>query len=229
MHERYYEEIRKNELKLTQAEELELILKAQSGCTKSRDTIFYAHARYCLYEAKKRRMRNYDDELTQAANEGLLKAIYKFSPEYSNKFISYATFYIRSEINTWLSNNYRTIRLPSNLIHDIYRGDKDIEDFTSCTSIDILEPGLADNANSYIDSNLNDIDGKDYRINKILAFLPKKQREIILMRISEKELSWEEIAAHFGCTRENARAHYYKSIKRIKKKYTLEELKHFFF
>jgi len=227
--QRYFQEIRKNEIKLTQVEELDLISRAQTGCTQSRDKVFYAHARFAISEAKKRRMDKYDDELIQVANEGVLEAIQRFDVTKKNKFTTFAVWYIRSHINNWLNQNYRTIRLPSNIASDFYAGRKDSADYTSCISSDLLEEGILDNANQYIDSDLEDMDGQDYRINKILAFLPKYKREIILMRIGDKELSWDDIAKHFDCSRENVRHHYYMSIERIKKKYTLEELKHFFF
>ena len=64
--------------------------------------------------------RNNDDvpkeDLMQEANIGLIRALEKFDIEADNKFSTYAMWWIKQSINRYISNNGKTIRVPSNTL-----------------------------------------------------------------------------------------------------------------
>jgi RNA polymerase primary sigma factor len=66
-------------------------------------------------------------DLIAEGNYGLLKAIENFDWSKKLRFISYAVWWIRQSILQSLNENARTIRLPVNVVQDLYRAKKAIE------------------------------------------------------------------------------------------------------
>ena len=57
------------------------------------------------------------EDLIQAGNEGLIKAVTKFNPALGYKFSTYATWWIRQSVSRYIANHCRLIRLPVHM-HD---------------------------------------------------------------------------------------------------------------
>lgn len=88
---------------------------AASGDERAREILVISNLRFVLSVAK---MYSYKPEdfvdLVSAGNEGLYEASGKFDPSKGFKFISFAIWYIRKEMIKFLSDNSRTIKVPTN-------------------------------------------------------------------------------------------------------------------
>ena len=230
--EKYFEDIRLNETKLTNKEEKLLIAKAQSGCTSSRDKVFYANARFAIFEARKRQMRHIEDELIQVASIGLYRAIDLFDVNKKNKFISYATWLIKSELNMWFDANYRTIRLPSNVSRDIYLDKINSTDVAHSSSSDEMEADALDIYNNYSEDYYNDLDTKKERIAHFISILTPREQLVVKMRIGFDDgetKTFGEIGQVIKRTAMQTSNVWRNAIRKLQSKYTKEEILNFFF
>lgn len=88
---------------------------AAAGDKEARELLVTSNLRFVLSVAK---MYSYKPEdfvdLVSAGNEGLYEASGKFDPSKGFKFISFAIWYIRKEMIKFLSENSRTIKIPTN-------------------------------------------------------------------------------------------------------------------
>ena len=66
-------------------------------------------------------------DLIAEGNFGLMKAIKNFDWTKNNRFISYAVWWIKQSILQSLNENSRTIRLPVNVVQDMYKEKKENE------------------------------------------------------------------------------------------------------
>ena len=122
---RYFDDIGRKAV-LSKDEELELAKRIEQGDEKARRELASANLRLVISIAKK--YRGYGVpflDLIQEGNTGLMKAIDKFDWRKGYKFSTYATWWIRQAILKALSNNSRTVRVPSN----VQRQNRKIERF----------------------------------------------------------------------------------------------------
>lgn len=101
---------------LTAEEERKLIKKAQAGNSVARDKVICANLRFVVDQAKKmaRKCGNADiEDLINAGNLGLVKAISKFDLSRNVRFITCAIFWIRAEMSDEIGAS-NPIRLPHN-------------------------------------------------------------------------------------------------------------------
>ena len=66
-------------------------------------------------------------DLIAEGNLGLMKAIKNFDWTKKLRFISYAVWWVKQSILQSLNDNSRTIRLPVNVVQDLYKEKKEIE------------------------------------------------------------------------------------------------------
>lgn len=89
--------------------------KAVNGDKKAMDELISRNLRFVISVAKQYQRDGIQlEDLVNEGNLGLVHASKKFDPMSGNKFISYAVWWIRSYIQTYISNHSRTIRVPVN-------------------------------------------------------------------------------------------------------------------
>jgi|TARA_R110001592_G_scaffold77586_2_gene233469 RNA polymerase primary sigma factor len=89
--------------------------KAVAGDEKAMEELVKRNLRFVISVAKQYQRDGVQlEDLVNEGNFGLMHASRKFDPTTGNKFISYAVWWIRSYIQTHISNTCRTIRVPVN-------------------------------------------------------------------------------------------------------------------
>jgi RNA polymerase nonessential primary-like sigma factor len=115
----YLNEIGQNPL-LTPEEELRLARLTRQGAFDARQKMIEHNLRLVVNIAKHyvhRGMALLD--LIEEGNLGLMHALEKFDPERGFRFSTYATWWIRQNIERAIMNQSRTIRLPVHVIKDL--------------------------------------------------------------------------------------------------------------
>lgn len=115
----YFNEIRKKPL-LKAEEELRLTRLVKQGNFDARQKMIEHNLRLVVKIA-----RHYVNrgvallDLIEEGNLGLMHALEKFDPEMGYRFSTYATWWIRQNIERAIMNQSRTIRLPVHVVKDI--------------------------------------------------------------------------------------------------------------
>lgn len=171
----YLSNIRKSK-PLTIKEEYDLWLLKQQGSKSAREQLIFANLRYVISVAKKYlNSKAPFEDLIQAGNEGLIRAVDKFDASLGYHFISFATWYIENEVR---KAAYDYIR------HDAISLDEsvDADDEKGTTRIDFLTayPCQSTDWNiRYIDT-LNDLKAKADKRQYGLGHLTAKLHEMLI-------------------------------------------------
>ncbi|HUX64243.1 RNA polymerase sigma factor RpoS [Sulfuricella sp.] len=115
----YFNEIGQNEL-LSAAEEYTLACRVKLGDFDARQRMIECNLRLVVNIAKhyvSRGMALLD--LIEEGNLGLIHALEKFDPERGFRFSTYATWWIRQNIERAIMNQSRTIRIPVHVIREM--------------------------------------------------------------------------------------------------------------
>lgn len=97
---------------ISREEETRLFHAHRAGDPDALEKVIKANMRFALQQAGLATGRGIPlDDLVAAANAGLLIAAKKFDPERGYKFISYAVWWIRQQINKEVTDNRRNIRV----------------------------------------------------------------------------------------------------------------------
>jgi len=98
-------------------EEANLAKLAREGDTKAINKLVTSNLRFVVSVAKQYQSTgDLLDDLISAGNIGLMEAAKRFDETKGFKFISYAVWWVRQSIIQYVSENNKTIRLPSNRI-----------------------------------------------------------------------------------------------------------------
>ncbi len=115
----YLNEIGQNAL-LTAAQERELAFKVQAGDFPARQKMIEHNLRLVVNIAKHYINRGVPLlDLIEEGNLGLIHALEKFEPERGFRFSTYATWWIRQNVERCIMNQSRTIRLPVHIIKEL--------------------------------------------------------------------------------------------------------------
>lgn len=115
----YLTEIGRNAL-LTAKEELALTLRARAGDFAARQKMIECNLRLVVNVAKHYINRGIPLlDLVEEGNLGLMHALEKFDPDRGFRFSTYATWWIRQNIERAIMNQSRTIRLPVHVIKEL--------------------------------------------------------------------------------------------------------------
>jgi RNA polymerase primary sigma factor len=91
--------------------------RAQGELDQAKAQMMQANLRFVIHVAQRYGNRGVPLlDLIQEGNLGLMRAVEKFEPRRGLKLITYARWWIRQAISRALSEQYRTIRLPSHVI-----------------------------------------------------------------------------------------------------------------
>jgi RNA polymerase primary sigma factor len=103
--------------------------------------------RFVITVAKQYQNQGLDlSDLIAEGNLGLMKAIKNFDWNKDLRFISYGVWWIKQSIIQSLNDNSRTIRLPVNVVQDLQRAKKEVEQSRKKTFEDKLStlPSIID-------------------------------------------------------------------------------------
>jgi RNA polymerase nonessential primary-like sigma factor len=115
----YLNEIGANPL-LTAEEELRLAAPVRAGDFDARQTMIERNLRLVVNIAKHYLNRGIPLlDLVEEGNLGLMHALEKFDPERGFRFSTYATWWIRQNIERAIMNQSRTIRLPVHVVKEL--------------------------------------------------------------------------------------------------------------
>ena len=176
-------------------------------------------------------------DLVAEGNIGLLKAIQNFDWTKKLRFISYAVWWIRQSILQSLNENARTIRLPVNVVQELFKEKKSIEmnggelsdKFASLPSIVNLDNQINEDGDTLLDmiSDQNTImpdevfNSKDVlkeKLSDIMGILDDRERAIIedYFGLSGQSRTLEDIGNDFSLTKERVRQIKEKALRKLR-------------
>ena len=189
---------------LSLAQEQELI---KSADTASRNKLIEANLKFVIQVATKYQGMGLTlEDLIGFGNIGLFEAAEKFDTSKNLKFITFAVWYIRAEIQKALNDLSRVVRVPSHLTATAEYSTKSIS----------TPVGDGENKETYADRYLAAETSKSardkadfqYDLQRALDQLKPKQREAICRFYGvgfEYEQCMDQIAEEMGVTGERAR------------------------
>ena len=203
---RYVAEIKKAQV-ISREAETQLILDAQAGKLKARNTIIESNLRFAVQVARQYQGMGLEmEDLIAFANIGLFEAVDRFDTSKNVKFITFAVWYIRAEIQKALNDLSRTVRIPSHRTATEEYSTKSIS----------TPVGDDENKETYADRYLQadevrssrDRSDLKFDIDRALAQLKPKQEEALRRNYGlgvEYAQSMEQIGEEMGITNERAR------------------------
>ncbi len=192
---------------LTRDQETTLGRAAQAGDRKAINTLVESNLRFVIQVAKQYQgMGLALEDLIAFGNVGLFEAAERFNPDKGVKFITFAVWYIRAELQKALNDLSRTVRIPSHHTATEEYSTKSIH----------APVGDDENKETYADRYLaadsvksaRDMADLQFDLTRALGQLKPKQEEAIRRFYGiglEYPQCMDQIAEEMGVTNERAR------------------------
>jgi RNA polymerase primary sigma factor len=203
---RYMQEVKKAG-QLTREQEKELGKAAQAGDRRAINTLVESNLRFVIQVAKQYQGMGVPlEDLIAFGNIGLFEAAERFNPDKGVKFITFAVWYVRAEIQKALNDLGRTVRIPS---HRTATEEYSVKSISTPV-------GDSENAETYADRYLvaeaskitRDTQDLQFDLQRALNHLKPKQRAAITRFYGigfEYAQCMDQIAEELDVTGERAR------------------------
>jgi RNA polymerase primary sigma factor len=194
--------------------------------------------RFVITVAKQYQNQGLDlPDLINEGNLGLMKAIKNFDWGKDLRFISYAVWWVKQSILQSLNDNARTIRLPVNVVQDLHKAKKEIENtggkladkFQNLPSMIDLDMNINDEGDTLVDIIKNDdadmpdevFNSKDMlkqKLFEIINILDDRERVIIgdYFGLTGTPRTLEDIGSDFDLTKERVRQIKEKALRKLR-------------
>ena len=203
---RYVAEIKKAK-PISKEAETALLRAAQAGDVKSRNVMIESNLRFAVQVARQYQGMGLEmEDLIAFANIGLFEAVDRFDTSKNVKFITFAVWYIRAELQKALNDLSRTVRIPS---HRTATEEYSTKSISTPVGEDENKETYADRflASEPVKSNRDQADMM-FDINRTLAQLKPRQEEALRRNYGlgfEYAQTMEQIGEEMGITNERAR------------------------
>ena len=239
----YLKDIRKIKV-MTPQREKELSEMMKSGKLSDREKeklykeLLEGNLRFVITVAKQYQNQGLDfPDLIAEGNLGLMKAIKNFDWNKDLRFISYAVWWVKQSILQSLNDNSRTIRLPVNVVQDLHRAKKEVEQtgkeledrFSNLPSMIDLDMNINEDGDTLVDIIKNEnadspdavFDNKDVlktQLISLLSILDERERAIVedYFGISGTPRTLEDIGEDFDLTKERVRQIKEKALRKLR-------------
>ena len=202
------------------------------------EELLTGNLRFVITVAKQYQNQGLDlSDLIAEGNFGLMKAIKNFDWHKDLRFISYAVWWVKQSIIQSLNDNSRTIRLPVNVVQDLHKAKKELEQtgkklddkFQTLPSIIDLDMNINEDGDTLIDMIENkdavapdaSFYTKDILKNKLMRLLDVlDEREKVIIEdyfgLSGTPRTLEDIGGDFGLTKERVRQIKERALRRLR-------------
>lgn len=120
----YLKDIQKYSL-IDKEKEKELAKRARKGDKEAVKELVNSNLRFVIYMAKKYQKAGIPlADLISAGNMGLIKAAKRYDERFEARFLSYAVWWIRREINSVVSEYLKSFRIPATRAREIFKVKK---------------------------------------------------------------------------------------------------------
>ena len=239
----YLKDLRKIKVMTPEREkELSKIIQSPNVTDRQKQEIYQeileGNLRFVITVAKNYQNQGVDfSDLVAEGNIGLMKAIQNFDWSKNLRFISYAVWWIRQSILQSLNEHSRTIRIPVNVIQDLYKekkrsdkeGDNISDRFANLPYTINLETQINEDGDTLIDlienpnsTKPDEIFNGDKQLKdglfSIMNILDERERQIVedYYGISGTPRTLEDIGNDFNLTKERVRQIKEKALRKLR-------------